>query len=492
MADTEPTTPMRVRFPPSPTGYLHVGGARSALFNWLAAHQSGGTFILRIEDTDQRRLNEDSLDAITDGLRWLGLLWDEGPGIGGPYAPYIQSERLPLYQEWARWLLDRGLAYEDFDPPPPPGKNAAPDTTRAYRKYRDWTPEQRDAARAQSELPPAVRFKAPLDGETVARDLLRGEIRWQNSEIPADPVLMKRDGYPTYSLAVVVDDHFMQVTHVMRADEWIPSLPIHALLYDAFGWERPVWCHLPLVTRTDGKKFSKRHGDSALHEYREQGFLPEALVNFCALLGWSYGDDIELFTKEEAAKRFHIADIRPAPSAWDKDKLLWMNGQWINHRLTLEDFVERSLPFLHAVGLAHDAPLDYISRALSLEKERVKTLAEVPEATRYFFAEPDADTGMVALLKKQGGDQAAAILEAALNALADANWSAREHLVAAIDTVVQQFGAKRGVPFGLLRIATTGRTFAPDQADLMLVLGPGRVDQRIRAAVDALKAAGEG
>ncbi len=492
MADTDLTTPMRVRFPPSPTGYLHVGGARSALFNWLAAHQSGGAFILRIEDTDQRRLNEDSLDAITDGLRWLGLLWDEGPEVGGPYAPYIQSERLPLYQEWARWLLGHGLAYEDFDPPPPPGKNAAPDTTRAYRKYRDWTAEQRDAARAQSELPPAVRFKAPLDGETVARDLLRGEIRWQNSEIPADPVLLKRDGYPTYSLAVVVDDHFMKVTHVMRADEWIPSLPIHALLYDAFGWERPIWCHLPLVTRTDGKKFSKRHGDSALHEYREQGFLPEALVNFCALLGWSYGDDIELFTKEEAAERFRIADIRPAPSAWDKDKLLWMNGQWINHRLTLDDFVERSLPFLHAAGLAHDAPRDYVGRALALEKERVKTLAEVPEATRYFFEEPPADASMVALLKKQGGDQAAAILDAALNALADIDWSGKQPITDAIYGVAATFGVKPGVSFGLVRIAVTGRTFAPDQAELMLVLGPGRVDRRIHAAIDALKVAGEG
>ncbi len=502
MADTDSRTPMRVRFAPSPTGYLHVGGARSALFNWLAARHSGGKFILRIEDTDRTRLNPDSIRAITDGLRWLGLLWDEGPEVGGPHSPYIQSERVPRYEAWARWLLDKGYAYEDFSTPRIQGQQTAQDA-HEYRKYRDLSPTERAEHKAQFEREiaaalagevtrPALRLKVPLDGETVAQDVIRGEIRWKNSEIPVDPVLLKGDGYPTYHLAVVVDDHLMEITHVMRADEWMPSLPIHALLYDAFGWERPVWCHLPLVTRTDGKKFSKRHGDSALHEYREQGFLPEAIVNFCALLGWSFGDDIELFTKEEATERFRIEDIRPAPSAWDKDKLLWMNGQWINHRLTLDDFVERSLPFLHDAGLAGDAPHDYISRALSLEKERVKTLAQVPEAAGFFFAEPSADASMVALLKKQGGEQAGAILDAALNMLADADWRTREGIVAAIDAVVAQFGVKRGVPFGLLRVATTGRTAAPDQADLMLVLGPGRVDQRIRAAIDALKAAGEG
>lgn len=496
MTANEPNTPMRVRFPPSPTGYLHVGGVRSALFNWLAARQSGGTFILRIEDTDRTRLNEDSVRAITDGLRWLGLLWDEGPEVGGPHAPYVQSERIALYQEWAAWLVAHGHAYEDFSPPRVQGTQAAPSADHPFRRFRDLSPAERDAARAAfaraHESAPAIRLKTPLDGETVAQDLIRGEIRWKNSEIPADPVLLKGDGYPTYHLAVVVDDHFMAVTHIMRADEWIPSLPIHAILYDAFGWERPVWCHLPLVTRTDGKKFSKRHGDSALHEYREQGFLPEAMVNFCALLGWSFGDDIELFTKEEAAARFRIDDIRPAPSAWDKDKLLWMNGQWINHRLTLDDFVDRSLPFLHDAGLATDAPREYISRALSLEKERVKTLAEVPEATRFFFEEPHANAQMVALLRKQGGDNAAAILEAALTALADADWGMKQSLTDAVYAVAKQFDVKPSVSFGLVRIATTGRTYAPDQADLMLVLGPGRVDQRIRAAIDALKATGAG
>jgi glutamyl/glutaminyl-tRNA synthetase len=284
----------------------------------------------------------------------------------------------------------------------------------------------------------------------------------------------------------------MEITHVMRAVEWIPNLPIHVLLYRAFAWPEPAFCHLPLVTRTDGKKFSKRHGDSALHEYREQGFLPEALLNFCALLGWSFGDDVEIFTKEEAAERFRIEDIRPAPSAWDRDKLLWMNGQWINHRLTLDDFVDRALPFLHSAGLAQEAPRDYVMRALALEKERVKTLADVPEATRFFFEEPEADADMAALLQQQGGDQVQSVLEAVLTVIADADWTNRDALFAAIDAVKDELGVSRSKLFGAVRVATTGRKNAPPQAELMLVLGPGRVDRRIRAALDALKAVGAG
>ena len=496
MVEHAPRAPIRSCFPPSPTGYLHVGGARSALFDWLAARSTGGQFILRIEDTDRSRLQEATVEAIFDGLRWLGLQWDEGPEVGGPFGPYVQSERLPLYQQWAHWLLEHSRAYEDFSPPRVQGQQVTATGKHEFREYRDLSLSERaarhDAYIQTHDSAPAIRLKMQLDGETVARDLIRGEIRWQNTDLPVDPVLLKGDGFPTYHLAEAVDDHFMNRNVVMRGQEWIPSMPLHALLFRAFGWDEPIFCHLPLVTGADGKKLSKRHGDAGLHEYREQGYLPEAIVNFCALLGWSFGDDIEIFSKEEAIPRFCIEDIRPAPSVWDMDKLLWINGQWINHRLTLDEFVERSLPFLHDAGLAEDAPREYISRALSLEKERVKTLAQVPEATRFFFAEPSADASIVTLLKKQGGDQAGAMLEAALNLLADADWSARDGVVAAIDAVVAQFGVKRGVPFGLLRIATTGRTAAPDQADLMLVLGPGRVDQRIRAAIDALKATGEG
>lgn len=487
---TEPvnTPPMRVRFPPSPTGYLHVGGARSALFNWLAARQSGGTFILRIEDTDQRRLNEDSVRAITDGLRWLGLQWDEGPEVGGPFAPYVQSERLPHYQHWARWLVDNGYAYEDFDPPPPPGAPPTPNFATPFRQYRDWTPAQRDEARQRSETPPAIRMKVPLDGETVFHDLVRGEIRWQNKEIPADPVLLKRDGYPTYHLAVVVDDHEMQVSHVMRADEWLPSAPIHAILYGMFGWQLPVFCHLPLVKRADGKKFSKRHGDSALHEYRERGFLPEALVNFLCLLGWSYGDDIEIFTKEQAAERFRIADIRPAPSIWDLEKLLWMNGQYINHVLTLDEFADRAVPFLHDAGLALDADREYLKAVLALEKERVKLLGDVPEMTRYFFAEPPMDDAVLALLRKEGKEQTEDLLDAAFEVIGGVNWADHTAFTDALDHVNQRFGTKKRVAFMLVRIAVSGRTATPDLGEMLTVLGRERVNRRLRAALDALRA----
>lgn len=496
MAEHLYRTPIRSCFPPSPTGYLHVGGARSALFDWLAARSTGGQFILRIEDTDRSRLREATVEAIFDGLRWLGLQWDEGPEVGGPYGPYVQSERLPLYREWANWLLDHDRAYEDFSPPRVQGQQVAATAGHEFRAFRDLPARERNARHDEyvrvHGSAPAIRFAMPLDGETVVRDLIRGEIRWQNSELPVDPVLLKGDGFPTYHLAEAVDDHFMDRNVVMRGQEWIPSMPLHALLFRAFGWEEPIFCHLPLVTGADGKKLSKRHGDAGLHEYRAQGYLPEAIVNFCALLGWSFGDDIEIFSKEEAIARFRIEDIRPAPSVWDMDKLLWINGQWINHRLTLDDFVQRSLPFLYDAGLARDAPREYVSRALATVKDRAKLLAEVPDLTQFYFEDPVTDERMIALLKKQCADQAAAILESLLRLLADTDWSNREGIIAAIDGAVAAFGVKRGVPFGLARIAITGRTAAPDQADLMLVLGPSRVRSRIRAAIDALKAAGEG
>lgn len=485
--------PIRSCFPPSPTGNLHVGGARSALFNWLAARSTGGQFILRIEDTDRTRLNPASEASIKDGLRWLGLQWDEGPEVGGPVGPYVQSERLHIYQEWAAWLLDHGHAYEDFEPPPPPGAPPTPSTAAPFRAHRDLSAAERDARRAaymeEYGRKPAVRLKLPLTGAITVDDRIRGTIIWQFKEVPADPVLLKGDGFPTYHLAEVVDDHLMRRNVVLRADEWLPSTPIHAHLFRAFGWEEPAFCHLPLVTGVDGKKLSKREGSTAVQEYREGGYLPEAIVNYLCLLGWSYGDDIEVFTKEEAARRFRVEDIRPAPSKWDGDKLLSVNGHYINHILTLDEFVERSGPFLEAAGLltgAHSP--EYIRAVLALEKERAKTLAEVPHLTEYFFREPPADAAMRDLLRKEGKEQTAALLEADFEALGGVNFADHDAVFAALDGVATAFDVKRRAPFMLVRIAMSGRTATPELGDVLRVLGPERVNNRLRAALDALHA----
>jgi len=494
MSDTDTALrgPIRSCFPPSPTGMMHVGGARSALFNWLAARATGGQFILRIEDTDRTRFNADAEASIKDGLRWLGLQWDEGPEVGGPVGPYTQSERLPIYQQWAQWLLDHGQVYEDFSPPPPPGAPPTPDKVHPFRRFRDLTSEERDDARTQmiaaGRERPALRLKLPLTGEITINDLIRGPITWQYKDVPADPVVLKADGFPTYHLAEVVDDHLMNRNVVLRADEWLPSTPIHAYLFEAFGFALPTFCHLPLVTGKDGKKLSKREGSTALTEYRVQGYLPEALANYCALLGWSYGDDIEIFTLDQAVQRFRVEDIRPAPSAWDADKLIWLNGHYINHLLTLDDFVERALPFVIEAGIAIEehAPA-YIREVLALEKERTKLLSEVPHLTEYFFRDPPADDAMLALLRKEAGELAADVLEAAFEALGGAKWSDHAQFTATLDAVNERFGTKKRVAFMLVRIAMSGRTGTPDLGTTLHVLGPERVNRRLRAALNALR-----
>ncbi len=333
---------VRVRFAPSPTGYLHIGGARTALYNWMFARRHGGQFILRIEDTDQKRTVKGAIEAIIDGLRWLGLDWDEGPDVGGPYGPYIQSQRAALYRQWADWLLERGYAYKCFCTAEElKARRAAARAARGDRSYdrrcRHLSAAE-VAAREADGVPYVVRFKAPTEGATVIPDVIRGDITVPNSQI-ADAVLLKSDGLPTYHLANVVDDHFMEISHILRADEWISSAPLHLNLYAALGWAHPIYAHLPLVLNPSGKgKLSKRaqafddQGRQVLvkvEEFRDAGYLPQALNNFLANVGWSFGDDREIFPIEEAIPRFAIEDINPAPTRLPYDKLDWLTGQWI-------------------------------------------------------------------------------------------------------------------------------------------------------------------
>ena len=333
---------VRVRMAPSPTGYFHLGSARTALFNWLYARHTGGKFILRIEDTDRTRYVPDSLQDIMDSLRWLGLQWDEGPEAGGAYGPYFQSERLPLYHEWAERLVAEGLAYRCYC------SEARIEALRTEQRARKEPVIGYDrccryltaAQRAELEAAGAshvIRFAMPVDGETHFTDVLRKIKPFDNNNY-RDPILVKTDGFPTYHFANVIDDHFMEITHILRGDEWLSSVPLHVNLYQALQWEIPIFAHLPLILDPSGvgklsKRKKKGEGDEELltyiREYRDAGYLPEAMFNFLAVMGWAYSPDADLFDRPEAVARFDVADINPAAGALPLSKLQWMNGHYI-------------------------------------------------------------------------------------------------------------------------------------------------------------------
>lgn len=475
---------VRVRFAPSPTGYPHLGNIRTALFNWVFARHNNGTFILRIEDTDVARLVEGAVETIVDSLRWLGLDWDEGP--------YFQSQRLELYREVADQLLERGLAYRCYCSPQrleamrqeqmkrkqPPGYD---------RHCRQLTSGQRADYEAEGVVP-VVRFKSPLEGQTSFHDLLRGDIVFENSTLD-DFVLLKSDGYPTYHLANIVDDHLMKITHVLRADEWLSSTPRHVLLYQALGWQPPQFAHLPMILGPDRAKLSKRHGATSITEYRDLGYLPEALFNFLALLGWSFDDKTELLTREEIIRHFSLERISRTAAVFNREKLDWMNGVYLRN-LSMEEFTRRAVPFLERDLPAEvKRPLDggYVRRIMPLVQERAKTLAEVPQLTQFFFVDGlSYDTEM--LLTKLGQTEALTALRVTIARLNELpNWEAPS-LEVICRTLADEFELKTGVFFGLLRVAVTGRTAAPPLFQTMEVLGRERCLQRLKAAEQKLLA----
>ncbi|HOX53323.1 MAG TPA: glutamate--tRNA ligase, partial [Fibrobacteria bacterium] len=385
---------VRVRFAPSPTGYLHVGGARSALFNWLFARKMGGKFLLRIEDTDQTRYNETALHDLIRDLKWMGLNWDEGPEVGGPHEPYYQSRRLDLYKRYSDELIAKGAAYRCFC------TSERLDALRARqeankmppgydRHCRDLDPKE-SQARADAGEAHVVRLRSPLSGKTVFRDLIRGEIEYQNHVLD-DLVLLKTDGFPTYHLANVVDDHEMQISHVLRGDEWIPSTPRHVLLYQAFGWTPPVFCHLPVILAPGGGKLSKRKGAASVGDYREKGYLPHALFNFLALLGWSPGDEREKMTIQELVDSFSLERIMPKSAAFDETKLEWLNGQYLIET-PVDDLLDEVRRLLEQRGFAAelDAQPQMLRRHVALLKDRSKRIDEIVDTGLYFWRDPES------------------------------------------------------------------------------------------------------
>ncbi len=349
--------PVRVRYAPSPTGDFHVGGARTALFNYFFARGSGGRFIVRIEDTDQKRFIPEALDWLLNGLRYLGLDWDEGPEVGGEYGPYTQTERLETYQRYCQQLLEGGHAYRCFCTADRLEAVTAGRQKQGLRSGYDrhcrGLAAEESGRRAESGESHTVRFKAPLDGQITVHDIIRGDIEFQN-EILQDAVLMKSDGIPTYHLANVIDDHLMEISHILRGDEWMNSLPLHVHLYNAFGWEPPVMAHLPLILNPAGKgKMSKREGRAPdgttlpvfVRSFEELGYLPEAMINFMALLGWSYDDKTEIMSRDELIERFTLERVNAAPAVWNYEKLNHLNGAYIR-QLTVPELARRLAPFL--------------------------------------------------------------------------------------------------------------------------------------------------
>ena len=479
---------MRVRFAPSPTGYLHVGGARTALFNWLLARRVGGVFVLRIEDTDVERSSAEMVDGILDGLRWLGLVWDEGPKIGGSYGPYFQSERVDRYRAMAEALVASGHAYYCYCNPDElkAKREAAERAGAAWRYDRTCASLAPDiiAARERDRVPRAIRFRVP-DRATRFVDRVHGPIEFDGAHIE-DFVVLRSDGHPTYHLSVVSDDVEMAITHVIRGDDHISNTPKQILLYEAVGARVPEFAHVPLILGPDKKRLSKRHGATSVMEYARQGYLPEAMVNFLALLGWSPGSgDREIFTRDELAERFALDGISGGNAVFNPEKLDWFNQQHLM-RLAPDELARRVKPWLEEAGVWSDDFLGarhaWFFAVLELLAPRAKRLGDFVSLGRFFFTDAiDHDEAAVQKhLRPAGMDEHLRAAAAALSTLETFDPQSTE---AAVRVVADARGVKAAALIHSLRVAITGRTVSPGLFEVMSLVGRDRVLARVERAI---------
>ena len=484
--------PVRVRYAPSPTGYLHIGGVRTILFNWLFARKYGGRFVLRFEDTDPERSRDELIEPMLESIRWLGLDWDEGPDVGGPYGPYRQSQRLHLYREALDRLLAEGKAYycyctpEELDAEREAARAAGRPAVYGGR-CRHLTEEERRRLEAEGRRP-AVRLRVPDAGEITVRDLVKGDVTFDVGQF-GDFIIARADGMPVYNFAVVVDDHHMAITHVIRGDEHLSNTPKQLLVYRALGWEPPHFAHVPMILAPDRTKLSKRHGAVAVDEYRRQGFLPEAILNYVALLGWSPGDDREILSLGEMIELFDLDRVSRTAAIYDVEKMAWMNGHYLRE-LDLDRVVERAIPRFVAAGLIQGEPHGEERRRLyaivDAVRQRVRTLEELVEASRYFFTDFDGyeEAGV---RKHFDRDDAIPILEAVAETLAQVEpWSQ-----AAIEQALRGLAERKGVGTGRIfhptRLAVSGRTVGPGVFDVICWVGRERCLQRIQRAIEWIR-----
>ncbi len=473
---------VRTRFAPSPTGFLHVGGVRTALFAWLVARQANGQFILRLEDTDQKREVEGSAEHLITSLNALGITYDEGPDIGGPYAPYIQSQRLDSYKQWAQKLIDAGRAYAD--PYTADELQAFRDTAKAEKRaflYRHHRPENPPAWDGTTPL----RFKSEPK-EYSWYDEVMGDLH-TGPDVIDDFILIKSDGYPTYNFAHIVDDAEMHITHIIRGQEFISSQPNYLNLYEALGLAFPIFATMPHIMAESGnKKLGKRDGAKDVLDYLRDGYLPETLINFIASLGWNDGTEQEIFSRDELIEKFSLGRVQHSGARFDEQRLLWMNGQHIR-ALSLDDLYARVADFWPSS--AKEAIEDHKKQILTLVQDRLKTLADLPILTDYFFVTPTPDWAMVAdnkQLAKLSTDEAVALLTATHAAL-DTSGFDSESIQNTLNTLLETTGQKPGILFSLIRLAVSWAPFSPALNDTLATLGKDATLQRLQSAIDAQK-----
>jgi glutamyl-tRNA synthetase len=473
---------VRLRFAPSPTGALHIGSVRTSLYNYLFARQRDGALILRVEDTDQDRLVAGAIDSIYDGMHWLGIRWHEGPQEGGPYAPYVQSERLPLYQKHAHELIEKGAAYYCFCSKERLAalraeQEAHKEPTRYDRRCRNIAPDEA-AERAKTE-PHVIRLKAPDEGTLAIDDLVHGHIEWQ-AETIEDQVLLKSDGFPTYHLAVVIDDHVMGITHIIRGDEWVASVPKHLLIYGAFGWDVPPMAHVPSVLGPDGKKLSKRHGSTAVSQFREDGYLPEALINYLALVGWSPGTEDEVFSMDDLIRVWKIEQVQSAGGKWDKERLDFFNGVWIR-KLSVDELVRRLEPFVPA-----EWDRATLTRIAPHIQERMKTLKDAKDQIRFLFTDDIGYERNLLIPKKSDRTSTVEALARARAVLGELEPFTGDVIKPALESLAEQLGWSRGDLNKAIRMAITGQQVGPPLYESLEVLGKAKSLQRIERAQELL------
>lgn len=472
-------TSVRTRFAPSPTGFLHVGGIRTALFAFLVAKQAKGTFVLRFEDTDKKREVPGSAEHLISSLKAIGIEYDEGPDVGGPFGPYIQSQRLDHYQAWAERLIEQGRAYAD------------PYTSEEMQSFRDEAAAQKRAFRYRDyrpEHPPVwdgtqpLRFRSDPKSYTY-HDEVMGDIT-TSPEVVDDFILIKSDGYPTYNFAHIVDDAEMHISHVIRGQEFISSMPNYLALYEALGLERPIFAHLPHIMNEQGnKKLGKRDGAKDVLDYIRDGYLPEAMMSFIATMGWNDGTEQEIFTKQELINSFSLNRVQKSGARFDEKRLLWMNGQFIRE-LNLDELAGRIEYFWPESAKKHSE--NYKKEVLKLAQDRLKTFKDLPALTSYFFEEPIPDLSLITenkQLRKLTPAEIVDILRTSRDALMQSDWTA-EAIQETLNQLLKQTGQKPGTLFSLVRIATTWAPFSPQLNDTLRLLGQETTLARLQRAIE--------